>query len=207
MTQASEFWNRTAARYAATPPRDEAVVQRTREMTREHLTPHMEVLDFGCGTGTATISHAPFVAHIHGIDFSSEMIAIARQRAAEAGVANVSFETASIESFDESDPRFDAVLGLNVLHLLDDRDAVVGRVFELLRPGGVFVSTTVCLGWPGRLLAWLAPIARGLGLIPTLKAFTVRELRRSLTRAGFEIEREWETGVWKAVLLVARKPT
>ena len=41
----------------------------------------MEVLDFGCGTGSTTISHGPFVRRIRAIDISSETIELARRKA------------------------------------------------------------------------------------------------------------------------------
>jgi hypothetical protein len=99
-----------------------------------------------------------------------------------------------------------AVLGLNILHLVEDRDAVIARVHRMLEPGGVFISSTACLGDTMKLLALVAPIGRLLGFMPMLAVFTSRELETSLTEAGFSIEHRWQPGRGKAVFLVARKP-
>jgi ubiquinone/menaquinone biosynthesis C-methylase UbiE len=97
----------------------------------------MEVLEFGCGTGSTAISHAPYVKHIQAIDFSSEMIAIAQAKADSAQVQNVTFAPATIDDLKVPDESFDAVLGLNVLHLLNDREAVITKVYRMLKPGAV----------------------------------------------------------------------
>ncbi len=91
MGQSAKFW---AASYAARPVGTEAVYERKLEIAREHFRPDMEVLEFGCGTGSTAISHAPYVKHIKAIDFSSEMIEIARAKAETAQVQNVTFATA-----------------------------------------------------------------------------------------------------------------
>ena len=57
----------------------------------------MRLLEVVCGTGTTAIAHAPHVAHIRGTDLSARMIAIARARAVEAGMANVRFDQAAVD--------------------------------------------------------------------------------------------------------------
>ena len=206
MGQSARFWDKTAARYAAQPIKNEAVYERKLEITREYLRPDMEVLEFGCGTGSTAISHAPYVKHIQAIDFSSEMIEIARARAETARIQNVTFATATVDDLEAPDESFDAVLGLNVLHLLNDREAVIQKIYGMLKPGGVFVSSTVCLGNPWKLFRWVVPIGKSFGLLPQLTAFSPRELVQDLTSAGFSIEREWEPGTFKSIFIVAKKP-
>jgi len=41
----------------------------------------MELLEFGCGTGSTAIVHVPYVNHIHAIDIFSNMICIAQAKA------------------------------------------------------------------------------------------------------------------------------
>jgi len=206
MNRSAAFWNKTAARYAASPVGNEAVYQKKLEITREYLRPEMEVLEFGCGTGSTAIEHAPFVKHIRAIDFSSEMINIAQQKAKDSQIQNVNFETATIYELDAPRESFDAVLGLNVLHLLDDRAAVIRSVHDVLKPGGVFVSSTVCLSGAWRLLAWIVPIGRFLGFMPQVRPMSTQKLIQEMTLAGFSIEREWEPGVFNSIFIVARKP-
>lgn len=51
----------------------------------------------------------------------------------------------------------------------------------------------------------IAPIGKFLGLMPLVKVFTKKELKDSLTKAGFDIDYEWQPGKNKAVFIVAKK--
>ena len=90
------------------------------------------VLEVGCGTGSTALLHAPYVRELLATDFAEGMIGIARERAAEAGLDNVRFEVASLESLAGRDERFDVVLALNVLHLVVDLDAALASMVSLL---------------------------------------------------------------------------
>ena len=82
MTQASKFWDKMAERYAKSPVADEESYQKKLQVTRDYFRPDMEVLEFGCGTGSTAIVHAPYVKHIQAIDVSSED---ARDRPGQSG--------------------------------------------------------------------------------------------------------------------------
>ena len=98
MTHSSRFWDRVAARYARKPVADEAAYQKKLAMTREVLRPDMEVLEFGCGTGSTAIANAPYVKEIQAIDISEKMLEIARTKAEAAGVENVRFQCSGLAS-------------------------------------------------------------------------------------------------------------
>ncbi len=204
MNRTAKFWDRISEGYSKQPIADEAAYQKKLEVTRDYLTPDMELLEFGCGTGSTAILHAPYVKHILAIDISPKMIAIARGKAEAQGVENVTLEPSTLDDVELSDQSLDAVLGLNILHLVDSKEAAIARVYEVIKPGGVFVSSTVCLGdtkW--RFLRYVAPVGRLIGL--NLKVFTGNELKDSLTEAGFEIDYEWRPAGGLALFLVAKK--
>ncbi len=208
MAEMSRFWDRLADKYAAQPIADEDAYQHKLEVTRSHFSPQSQVLEFGCGTGSTAVLHAPFVNHIHAIDFSARMIEICTKKAADAGVSNVSFERADITTLDVADQTYDVVMGMSILHLLKDRQAVIARVFDLLKPGGVFISSTACLSDNVGFLKPIAPLGKAIGLLPQLNFMSRTELRQSLLDAGFGVETDWQPGddKSKAVFMVARKP-
>ncbi|GAB5470910.1 MAG: hypothetical protein Kilf2KO_39400 [Rhodospirillales bacterium] len=202
------FWDRVAERYAKRPISDEAAYRRKLEATQALMRPEMEVLEFGCGTGSTALLHAPFVKRILATDISSKMIEIAEAKAAAEGIANVTFQRAAFDEIAPAEPGFDMVLGLNILHLLPDRDAGIARVHRLLKPGGLFVSSTVCLGDGMAYFKLIAPLGRALGLMPLVRVFKVEDLLASLTRGGFQIEQQWQPGAgkrFKSVFAIARK--
>jgi len=199
------FWNLLAKRYARQPIADEESYRYKLAETRKILSDSARVLEFGCGTGSTALEHAPFVSHIDGIDFSRSMIAIAQQKAKDAGVANVRFEIADITTYEASDP-YDVVLGMSILHLLNDRRAVISKVYDILTPGGVFVSSTMCLGNGAKMLRAAVRMLSPLGVLPTVAFFSQDDLKAEMAKAGFLIEQFWCPGPGKASFVIARKP-
>lgn len=205
MAVSSRFWDRHAKGYAKRPVADEAAYRRKLQVTRAYFRPDMELMELGCGTGSTAIVHAPHVKHIRALDVSAKMLEIARRKAAAAGIENIAFEQAAIDDFSAPDESFDMVLGLSILHLVEDKEAVIAKVHRLLKPGGLFVSSTVCLGETMAFFKLIGPIGKAIGLLPLVKVFKVAELVESLTAAGFAIDHQWQPGKGKAVFIVAKK--
>ncbi|KAI9132938.1 class I SAM-dependent methyltransferase [Acaryochloris sp. CCMEE 5410] len=207
MGQSTKFWDKIADRYLKQPIADVAAYEKKLQVTQEYFQPDMEVLEIGCGTGSTAIVHAPYVKHIRAIDFSANMIDIAQTRAAAQNISNLTFEQSSIDELDIPDQSLDAILGLSILHLLEDKEAAIAKVFDMLKPGGIFVTSTVCLGDQMAWFKWIAPIGKFLGFFPLVKVFTVNELTTSLTNARFKIDHQWQPNKGKAVFIVAKKPS
>ena len=185
--KSARFWDRIAKSYAKQAIADPDAYQKKLALTREYLTPDSSVLEFGCGTGSTALIHAAHVKNIVATDISRKMIEIARQKAKKAGVENVEFIQATLDELTYEPGSFDVVLGLNILHLLDDMDAAIRKSFELLAPGGVFISSTACIARVNFLVKLLLPIGGKLGLIPRVQIFDIAELEASINRAGFRI--------------------
>jgi 2-polyprenyl-3-methyl-5-hydroxy-6-metoxy-1,4-benzoquinol methylase len=206
MTPDARFWNRMARRYARMKIPDEASYRHKLDRTRSYLTPESQVFEFGCGTGTTALNHAPHVAQIRAVDFAPEMIAIAREKANAQGIANVAFAVGTIED-EPAAPVWDMVMAHSVLHLVPDRDAAIARAFAMLKPGGHFVSSTICLSDGLWFMRPVLPLMRLVRLAPRRVAFfTSADLRAAVKRAGFEMVEDWQPGRRSALFLVARKP-
>ena len=206
MDRETRFWNKVADRYSRRPISDEAVYERKLDITRKYFQADMEMLEIGCGTGTTAIAHAPYVGHILATDLSPRMIEIATGKARAANADNVTFKVSSVESLDLPDASIDAVMAHNLLHLLEDRELVIGDIHRMLKPGGVFVTSTACIGDMMLPLRFIVPVGRFLRLFPAVKIFSVTELRASFEKAGFEIDYEWQPKKNAAVFIVCRKP-
>lgn len=202
--ESKAFWDKNARRYAKSPVRDEAVYQEKLAITREYFRPDSSVLEFGCGTGSTAIAHAPHVGRIIATDISQKMIDIAEQKARDAGVENVHFQQGTLHDLSVEKESFDAILGLNILHLLEDVDAALAKVHELLKPGGVFVSSTALVGDLFFLWRLLIPLMQAVGLAPYVNTFGKETLVSRLSRTGFKIDREWQPNK-ASVFIVARK--
>ena len=204
MGTATHFWNWTAERYSRQTIADEASYQKKLAITQKYLTPEMQVVEFGCGTGSTAIVHAPAVKTYHAIDVSGKMIEIARAKAAEVGLSNIAFTVGTLEEANAPDSSCDAILGLNILHLVPDLDGTLSTVARMLAPGGRFFSSTICLKNLQGNLRRLTLVARVLPFLPTVDSFSVDELKRRMEGAGFAIEESFEQSPG-VVFLVAVK--
>lgn len=203
MKQGSRFWDKIAARYSRQPIKDTDSYERKLALTRQYLEPTAQVLEFGCGTGGTALLHAPHVAHVLATDYSGAMIDIAKQRQTDEGIENVTFRQATIFEIERPADGFDAVLGLNVLHLVPEYGRQIERAFELLKPGGVFVTSTACLGTRSPLRLLLA-LPAALGFIPKVVFINRDSLASDMIAAGFETRERVEFG--DTLFLIMQKP-
>lgn len=204
MSTAAGFWNWMAARYARQPIADEASYEKKLAMTRARFSPDVRVVEFGCGTGSTAVRHAPHVASYLGIDVAENMVAIAREKAEAAGARHLDFRVGTLEEAGLGEASFDAALGLNVLHLVPDLDATLASVARVVVPGGFFASSTICADDVGGPMRWFAKATRWLPFMPTVRSFSVRDLVARIERAGFAIEERFEQAPG-VVFLIARR--
>lgn len=202
------FWNDLAETYAAKPVDNPEAFDRKTEVTRALVEPGHTVLDVGCGTGSFCLRLAPSGAQVHGLDLSDEMIRIARSKV--AGTENIQFHVGPFdETFNAFGPSsLDGLFAYSLLHLVPDRAALLKRGFELLRPGGYFVASTVCLGesWVpyAPMLLAMRLIGKAPWVAPRLSKSTVHEEVRA---AGFvDLQTPNVGAAPRTDFLVARKP-
>ena len=187
-SKAEKFWDRLARTWGRPSAEPGQVDTKPLAKTRPYLKPTDTVLDFGCAMGSVDLRLAGSVSTIHGIDISSRMIAGAQEAAEVRGVGNVTFAQATI--YDESLNRqsYDVVLAFAVLHLLEDAPGALRRIAELLRPGGLLISVTPCLGERGTVLVGalkvVARMAAAMRLIPRLWRCDRRRLVECMDAAG-----------------------
>lgn len=182
------FWDRIARKYAAGSIADPAGYETTIERTAALIGGLGHVLETGCGTGTTALRLADNVERLTATDISPAMIAIARERLAESGTSNVSFQVAPSGAEPPADGGYDAVLAFNVLHLVQDLDGTLAHLHAVLKPGGLLISKTPCLAEMNPLIRRvMIPAMQMIGKAPHVLSFTSGELAGALRRNGFEI--------------------
>jgi 2-polyprenyl-3-methyl-5-hydroxy-6-metoxy-1,4-benzoquinol methylase len=184
--KAEKFWDRTAIYYDKEEKKDETTYLKFIEKTRKYLNTNDIVLDLGCGTGLVCNEIADNVKMIYAIDISSEMIEIAKNKAFGRKIHNINYVYTTI--FDE---RFkcdflDVIIVLNVLHLFEDSQKAIQRIYELLKPGGLIISATPCMG-ERPVLNSLFSIGSKIGITPVIKSFKISGLEHSFIKEKFNI--------------------
>jgi 2-polyprenyl-3-methyl-5-hydroxy-6-metoxy-1,4-benzoquinol methylase len=211
MHRHEKFWDKASETYDKTEERFGNTHVKVVENTLKHLKPDQVVLDHGCGTGSKALKLAPAVNKLHAIDVSSKMIEAARGKAEAHGLTNVEFTHALISDERLEPGSFDVVCSFNILHALEDGPGTVRRAWELLKPGGLYISTTPCLGekmafWIGLQFSFFLSLSR-LGLIPHVTRFRVPQLDALIAGGGFQVvETETLHDVMLNHYVVARKP-
>lgn len=206
MATSTFFWNMIANHYSKNPVANQQAYQKKLDETQSYLTPQSEVLEIGCGTGTTALHHAEKVNRILASDYSNKMIRIAKRKAKAQGITNVEFRCDSVENLQLEDERFDVALAMSILHLLEDKQSALQKIFKALKPGGMFLSSTAL---PKEIMPGAkVPMAVGrfFGVLPLVKFIDRTDLLNSITAAGFEVRSEWQPNKKEAIWVVARKP-
>ena len=95
------------------------------------------LLDIGAGTGRLLELVAPRTERALGVDMSRDMLALARARLAERGLADrAAVRQADMYRLPFADASFDAVTMQMVLHYAEDPAAALAEAARVLKPGG-----------------------------------------------------------------------
>lgn len=211
LSKDAAFWSNISRKYAANPIRNMDGYLTTLERTKAHLKPNHNVLEIGCGTGSTALLLAPHVAHITATDLAPGMIEIANEKPEKDSLGNVTFKVAEIRDHAPEHGTYDAVLAHNLLHLVPNLDRALEHISSLTRPGGLFISKTVCSpakgGFKYALIRRVAiPIMQGLRKAPYVNFLTAAELEKEIDKAGFSVvETADQAGMLPSRYIVARK--
>ena len=210
MNKTEKFWDKVSNKFDKRSQKIDQTEIKTLENTKKYLNVNDIVLDYGCAIGTMAIEIADNVKKIHGIDISPKMIDAAKRKAAERKIENIHFAQSTI--FDERYKResFDVILAFNILHFLEDTQKVMTRINELLKPKGLIISVTPCLGekksFINILIFLLVFLQTKMGIIPYIRFFRISEFEDSIANANFQIvETESLHSPWEQYFIVAMK--
>jgi ubiquinone/menaquinone biosynthesis C-methylase UbiE len=141
VSDSSVFTERTAAGFdAAAASWDNPERARMAEIFADAIVretapgPDTAALEFGCGGGNLSLALAGRLGSVTAVDVSSEMIALASKKAAEAGAKNLAFVKGCVEDIPGRGP-FDLIFSSLVLHHLPDAPGTLAALARTLKKG------------------------------------------------------------------------
>lgn len=144
------------------------------------------ILDVGTGTGRAALLMAAAGADVTGVDASAEMLAIARQRADESGLA-IGFHVGDAHALEFSDRSFDIAVSLRVLMHTPRWRQCIGELCRVARHA-------IVLDYPSATSSALVQSIGRKGLHalgrPTepYRVFLDRQVLREIEQHGFRVK-------------------
>lgn len=127
------------------------------------LQPGEKVLDIGFGGGATALDVARVVGEeglLVGVDISADLVELTRERAAQAGLANVRFVEADASAVELAEAPFDVLLSRFGVMFFEDPYAAFAHLHSLLRPGG---RTAIIVWGPVEENVWMSSMREIVG--------------------------------------------
>jgi len=120
-------------------------------MAKLNLKPDETILDIGCGIGgSAFFAVTNYKAKVHGVDLSSNMVNLAKERADNWLTPNdrnkVFFELVDITQQDYPANTYDVIYSRDALLHIADKDTLFNKCYKWLKPGGRLLITDYACG-------------------------------------------------------------
>lgn len=179
------------------------------EGVTERLAAGGRVADVGCGAGLTALAAAFPAARVEGWDPSAHAIARARQRVAEAGLANAEFHQRPAADL-PGEPTYDLVMTLDCLHDMPRPEEAAAAIRRSIREDGVWLIKEIRgeASWPDNLKNPLLAMMYGTSVATCMSSALSepggaglgtlglhRELaERMVTAAGFRTFRVHDVG-------------
>jgi ubiquinone/menaquinone biosynthesis C-methylase UbiE len=100
------------------------------------LTPDMDVLDFGCGTGLLTFALQPFVRSITGVDSSQGMLDVFKTKIKEQNLNHVKAEYIDLDKGDVLTGSYHLIVSSMTLHHIKNITPLLKQFYSILLPSG-----------------------------------------------------------------------
>ncbi len=174
------------------------------------VTPQSIVIELGTGTGDFAIYAAQRCGSVYAVDVSTSMLEFAGNKAAKAGLKNITFCHGGFLTYEHSGKPADAMVTSMAFHHLPDfwKGIALDRINGMLKPGGLFYMHDVIFAQDNaeaNISAWIEELGQMGGTkLSSEVASHVREefstfdwiMDGLLERAGFKIlSKEMTKGV------------
>ena len=100
------------------------------------LTPDMDVMDFGCGTGLLTVALQPFVRSITGVDGSQGILDVFKTKIKEHKLSNIKVNYIDLDKGDVLTGSYHLIVSSMTLHHIKNITPLLKQFYSTLLPTG-----------------------------------------------------------------------
>jgi len=130
-------FDKEAAKWDQNPARSKLADDIIRAVSEQIvLTPDMDVMDFGCGTGLLALRLQPHVHSVTGVDSSKGMLDIFNEKIAKQKLNNVSTVLVDLDKGDVLTGSYDLVVSNMTLHHINEIRPLLAQLYKVTAPGG-----------------------------------------------------------------------
>lgn len=146
------------------------------------------VLDMPCGTGDISVPFLNQFGHLTLMDFSANMIALAKKRVPDSQHQKVTFLNTDFYKHDFGEETFDLVICLGILAHINDPWVFLQKIADRIRPGGYLIlQNTNSNHWFARLIGFYLWMRRLVGLDKyKLNKINEQQLLQNLRKLNFQ---------------------
>ena len=156
------------------------------------------VIELGCGSGLVSFPVIPLVKEFVGVDIDEHMIAVAikKLQSLQDPSLNAKFllADASKSFLNDSNVKYDKVLLVNILHVVDSPKDVLLQAISLLKANASILIADFCHGekmsLKYSLMSRLMNLSSKIGLMGTLWRFSFGDIEQLILDMGFRILRK-----------------
>jgi 2-polyprenyl-3-methyl-5-hydroxy-6-metoxy-1,4-benzoquinol methylase len=189
LNKSERFWDNVSKRFSGSNRMmNSPALQIVQQKAGIYFTPTDKVLDIGCGPGDITFEIARKTQEVFATDISEGMIGAAKQSAIKKNITNIQFyQTDLLDTKFQSDS-FDVITAFSMLQYINDKQDHYVKIFELLRPHGLFISSTPCLRERKSAIRFIMAGLTLLKIVPKILFYKNTELESEIKESGFTIK-------------------
>ena len=133
------------------------------------------------------------------------MLEFVKRQAKDNSIENINYIKTSIFDQRFKDEKFDAILAFNVLHYIEDMPSFIKKIHGLLKPNGIFISSTACLIEKRSFLRYLVLFPAKLGIMPKTNFYKGIELENLIKDGDFDLIKSERLSKLPEYFMVARQ--
>ena len=188
LNKSERFWDNVSKRFSDSNRKmNSPALQTVKQNAGKYFTPTDKILDIGCGPGDITIEIARKTKEVYATDISEGMIGAAKERAINENITNIQFIHTDLSDMKFQSDSFDVITAFNVLQYINAKQNLYDKIYELLKPNGLFISITACLRERKSALRFILAGLTSMKIVPEILFFKKSELERQIKDSGFTI--------------------